>query len=201
MCSDVYSYNFPNDRRPLKFLGRSSISLGGSGISRLIGAAYFVFLLETIQTTLTGSDVYYWLIAGFGDVERLAHSHFGGIDIGVMTAFISLIVQGYFSYRIWVLNNKQLSWMCWIIAVVCIPDYLCILQSSDDSLNTVCADSIKCNGVVRHQSQRYVHSFMEMLYLTYRLVEDCWEVWGFWDSSICKCTRSGQSGHIISHIA
>ncbi|KAN0128020.1 hypothetical protein V8E53_014197, partial [Lactarius tabidus] len=95
----VYSYNFPNEKRPLKFL------------------AYFVFLLETVQTALSGSDVYYWFIAGFGNAERLTHSHFGGIDAGFMTGLLSVIVQGYFCYRIWVLNNKRLSWMCWIIAV------------------------------------------------------------------------------------
>ncbi|KAF8265007.1 hypothetical protein EI94DRAFT_399162 [Lactarius quietus] len=94
----VYSYNFPNDRRFIKFI------------------AYFVFLLETIQTALTGADVYYWFIAGFGDVERLANSHFSPIDIAFMTGVTSLIVQGYFCYRIWVLD-KRLSWICWIIAV------------------------------------------------------------------------------------
>jgi hypothetical protein len=110
--------------------------------------------LETVQTALTGADVYYWLIVGFGDLERLAHYHFGGIDIGFMTALISLIVQGYYSYRIWVLNNKILPWVCWIIAVVCRPDYPRILQASDDSLNdTVCTYSIRCNDVVERRSQ------------------------------------------------
>ncbi|KAF8265004.1 hypothetical protein EI94DRAFT_1737038 [Lactarius quietus] len=94
----VYSYNFPNDRRSVKFI------------------AYFVFFLETVQTALTGSDVYYWFIAGFGDVERLAHSHFAPVDIAFNSAIISLIVQGYFCYRIWVLE-KRLSWICWIIVV------------------------------------------------------------------------------------
>ncbi|KAN0128018.1 hypothetical protein V8E53_014195, partial [Lactarius tabidus] len=89
----VYSYNFPNDRRPVKFI------------------AYFVFLLETVQTVLTGSDIYYWFIAGFGNVEHLAHSHFAPVDIALMTGIISFIVQGYFCYRIWVLNNKRSSWI------------------------------------------------------------------------------------------
>ncbi|KAH9048681.1 hypothetical protein EDB83DRAFT_1433123 [Lactarius deliciosus] len=94
----VYSYNFPNDRRSVKFL------------------AYFVFVLETVQTALTGADIYYWFVDGFGDVERLAHSHFSSIDSPVMRAVISLIVQGYFCYRIWVLNKRS-SWICWLIAV------------------------------------------------------------------------------------
>jgi hypothetical protein len=32
--SDVYSYNFPNDRRPVKFIGWSLISFGSSGVLR-----------------------------------------------------------------------------------------------------------------------------------------------------------------------
>ncbi|KAH8984017.1 hypothetical protein EDB92DRAFT_1951079 [Lactarius akahatsu] len=93
----VYSYNFPDDRRSVKFL------------------AYFVFVLETVQTALTGADIYYWFVDGFGNVERLARSHFSSIDSPVMRAVISLIVQGYFCYRIWVLNKRS-SWICWVIA-------------------------------------------------------------------------------------
>ncbi|KAH9000697.1 hypothetical protein EDB86DRAFT_2801948, partial [Lactarius hatsudake] len=111
----VYSYNFPMDRRSIKFL-----------------AVYFVFLLDTIQTALTGADIYYWFVAGFGNVERLETSHFTPIDIAVITTVISFIVQGYFCYRIWVLNERS-SWICWIIAVVCIPDCPRILYASDVS--------------------------------------------------------------------
>ncbi|KAI9445942.1 hypothetical protein H4582DRAFT_2093716 [Lactarius indigo] len=93
----VYSYNFPKDRRSVKFL------------------AYFVFLLETAQTALNGADVYYWFIAGFGDVERLGNSHFAPIDIPIITVVIALVVQAYFCYRIWVLTRR--SWICWVIAV------------------------------------------------------------------------------------
>ncbi|KAI9453519.1 hypothetical protein BJY52DRAFT_832579 [Lactarius psammicola] len=93
----VYSYNFPNDRRPVKFL------------------AYFVFVLEAAQTALTGADIYYWFVDGFGDTERLAHSHYSPIDSPIITAIISLIVQGYFCFRIWTLNRRS-SRLCWTIA-------------------------------------------------------------------------------------
>ena len=75
-------------------------------------------MVETVQTALTGSDVYYWFIAGFGDVERLSHSHFAPIDVALVSAVISLVVQEYFCYRIWVLKNKRFSCICWVIAVV-----------------------------------------------------------------------------------
>ncbi|KAH9062358.1 hypothetical protein EDB87DRAFT_296029 [Lactarius vividus] len=94
----VYSYNFRADKRFVKFL------------------VYFVFLLETIQTALTGADIYYWFVVGFGNVERLGNSHFFPIDVPIIGTIISFIVQGYFCYRIWVLN-KRTSWICWIIAV------------------------------------------------------------------------------------
>ncbi|KAH9019677.1 hypothetical protein EDB85DRAFT_1872985, partial [Lactarius pseudohatsudake] len=100
----VYSYNFRMDRRSLKFL-----------------AVYFVFLVETIQTALSGADMYYWFVAGFGNPERLGKSHFIAVDIPIVGTIISFIVQGYFCYRIWVLNSRS-SWICWIIAVVCIHD-------------------------------------------------------------------------------
>jgi len=95
----VYSYNFPDDRRPLKFL------------------VCFVFLLETAQTALTGADVYYWFMAGFGDMKSIENYRFSRIDISIMDAIISLIVQGFFCYRIWTLN-RRLSWLCVAIAVL-----------------------------------------------------------------------------------
>ncbi|KAF8273647.1 hypothetical protein EI94DRAFT_1795053 [Lactarius quietus] len=107
----VYSYNFPTDRRSIKFL------------------AYFIFLLETVQTALTGSDIYYWFIAGFGNVERLRRSHFGPIDVPIINAIISLIVQGYFCYRIWVLNKRS-SWICWIIAVAAVTQSVAEIWTS-----------------------------------------------------------------------
>lgn len=79
--------------------------------------AWFCFLLETVQTALTGADVYYWFIEGFGDVERLKDSHFAPIDIPIMHATVSFIVQGYFCYRIWTLNRRS-SKLCILIALV-----------------------------------------------------------------------------------
>ena len=83
--------------------------------------AYSVFALETVQTALTGADVHYWFLSGFGDAERLKSSHYAPVDIAITDAIISLVVQEYFCYRIWTLNRR--SWFCFIIAVVCVPDF------------------------------------------------------------------------------
>ncbi|KAH9044166.1 hypothetical protein EDB84DRAFT_1636373 [Lactarius hengduanensis] len=101
----VYSYNFRTDRRIVKIL------------------VYFVFLLETIQTALTGADIYYWFVAGFGNVERLGNSHFFPVDVPIIGTVIAFIVQGYFCYRIWVLNKRtSLRWICWIISVAAVTE-------------------------------------------------------------------------------
>ncbi|KAF8489810.1 hypothetical protein F5888DRAFT_1869716 [Russula emetica] len=81
--------------------------------------AYFVFLLETVQTALTGADVHYWFIQGFGNVEQLKDSHYAPIDIPIVDSIISLVVQEYFCYRIWTLN-RRLLWPCVAIAIVAV---------------------------------------------------------------------------------
>ncbi len=156
--------------------------------------------METIQTALTGVDIYYWFVAGFGNVERLGNSHFAPIDVPIISAVISFIVQGYFCYRIWVLNKRS-SWICWIIAVVCIPDCPRILCASDVFLNTGCGDSISRSDMGEHQSQYYTH-FRQVVFLTQRLVTHGWEVCGLQDSTshtIRTHTRFGLIGHTTSY--
>jgi len=78
-------------------------------------------VVETVEAALCGANAYYWLVQGFGDLERLKDPHFTPIDAPMTNAFSSLAVQGYFCYRIWILNGRS-SRLCWAIAVVCIPD-------------------------------------------------------------------------------
>jgi hypothetical protein len=51
------------------------------------------------------------------------------MDVPIITAVISLIVQGYFCYRIWVLNKRS-SWVCWIIAVAAVTQSAAQVWSS-----------------------------------------------------------------------
>jgi len=88
-------------------------------MTRHFSLAYFVFLLETVQTALTGADVYYWFVEGFGNMERLKRSHFAPIDIPLNHAIVSLIVQGYLCYRIWTMNRQSSTRkLCIVIALV-----------------------------------------------------------------------------------
>jgi len=93
----VYSYNFPDDRRLIKLL------------------VYGVFFLETLQTVLSGTDLYYWFASGFGNFQHLSSPHAGPFDVPIIGSLVSLIVQFFFMYRIWVLSNKRSWWLCILI--------------------------------------------------------------------------------------
>ncbi|KAH9039085.1 hypothetical protein EDB85DRAFT_2141337 [Lactarius pseudohatsudake] len=68
---DVYSYNFPGDRRLLKLL------------------VYSVFLVETVQTALTGADLYYWFVSGFGKMDHLAAPYESPFDEVAMVSMLA----------------------------------------------------------------------------------------------------------------
>ncbi|KAI0258727.1 hypothetical protein BC834DRAFT_909958 [Gloeopeniophorella convolvens] len=78
-----------------------------------------VLLLETLQTTLSGADLYYWFVSGFGNMERLANPYASPYDTPMIGGAISMTVQLFFSYRIWLLGGKKAAWhSCAIICLV-----------------------------------------------------------------------------------
>ncbi|KAH9984761.1 hypothetical protein BJV77DRAFT_163513 [Russula vinacea] len=99
----VYSYNFPGDSRNLKLL------------------VYSIFFLETVQTVLSGADLYYWFAAGFGNSDQLVMPFASFFDLQILGPVVSLCVQFFFVYRIRVLgrlNEKRLRWLCGFICLL-----------------------------------------------------------------------------------
>jgi hypothetical protein len=86
-------------------------------LSRLLTVltVYTVFLLETVQTALTGADVYYWFASGYGNLNRLATPFASAIDVPIMESIVAAMVQFFYAYRVWILSNK--SW--WICSLIC----------------------------------------------------------------------------------
>jgi hypothetical protein len=92
-----------------------------SGHTVLFGdnsAAYTVFLLETVQTLLTGVDLYHWFASGFGHMDNLANPRMSPFDGPIIGSVVSLTVQLFFAYRLWVLSDKKSWWLCMAICVV-----------------------------------------------------------------------------------
>jgi hypothetical protein len=85
---------------------------------------YGVFFLETLQTALSGADLYYWFVSGYGNLRHLTSTHLTPVDVLILGSFVSLSVQFFFAYRIWVLSLKKLWWYCLIICLVS-PSKMC----------------------------------------------------------------------------
>ncbi|KAF8266054.1 hypothetical protein EI94DRAFT_1734164 [Lactarius quietus] len=95
----VYSYNFPGDRMHLKLL------------------VYSVFLVETLQTAFTGVDLYYWFVSGFGNMDHLSSPYLSAFDVPIIGSIVSLTVQLFFVYRIWVLSERTSWFLCLMICI------------------------------------------------------------------------------------
>jgi hypothetical protein len=77
-----------------------------------------MFLIETAQTAMSGADLYYRFASGFGDMSRLANPYISAFEVPLIGAVVSLVVQYFFSYRVWVLSNKKSWWICMVICAV-----------------------------------------------------------------------------------
>ncbi|KAI0000766.1 hypothetical protein BJV74DRAFT_820525 [Russula compacta] len=67
---------------------------------------------------MSGADLYYWFISGFGRIDRLTHPNFAAVDVPLIEIVIAVIVQYFFASRVWVLSNKK-SWWLYLVVSVC----------------------------------------------------------------------------------
>ncbi|KAI0252248.1 hypothetical protein BJV78DRAFT_1153815 [Lactifluus subvellereus] len=83
----------------------------------LVQLLYGVFFLETLQTALSGADLYYWFVSGYGNLRHLTDPYATPFDVLIIESLVSLSVQFFFAYRIWVLSLKKPWWLCLIICL------------------------------------------------------------------------------------
>lgn len=81
-----------------------------------------MFLLETVRTALYGADLYYKFVSGYGDISQLASSHISSIEGPILGSVVSLWVQLFFVYRIWMLGKKESWWLCILICLLSVVD-------------------------------------------------------------------------------
>ena len=112
----MYSYNFTEDRKFLKILGMQFFA--NSQLFFDPSVVYAIFLFESLQTALSGADVYYWFVSGFGKVDHLRDPYMSAIDNPIMGTIVTGTVQLFFAYRVWVLSDRRAMWYFVIIVVV-----------------------------------------------------------------------------------
>jgi hypothetical protein len=116
---DVYSYNFPEDKRFLKLLGmQTSPWFHLPQLLTIFTVVCAIFILETVQTALNCADLFYWFASGYGDITHLVSPSLSFFDGPFIESMVALIVQIFYAYRIWVLSNKRSWWFCLLICLV-----------------------------------------------------------------------------------
>jgi hypothetical protein len=83
---------------------------------------YSIFFLETVQTILSGADLYHWFAADYIE-EKFITPFASFFDLQILGSVVSLSVQFFFVHRIRVLSRlsdweKQSRWLCVIICLV-----------------------------------------------------------------------------------
>ncbi len=96
---DIYHLFFqrfstrPLPRQALRFLGKRLID---------ISPVFTLYFLECVQTALSSADIFHWFSRGWGQLSFLPDPYVAPIDLPVMAGLIAMIVQLYFTWRIWV---------------------------------------------------------------------------------------------------
>ncbi|KAJ7066206.1 hypothetical protein C8F01DRAFT_1248243 [Mycena amicta] len=85
-----YHVHFPEDRPAVKLL------------------VYGLALLDVLQTAMITADAFHWFCYGWGNVAQLDDTFLNSWDVPFLDSIISLIVQGFYCWRIYVLRKSIL---------------------------------------------------------------------------------------------
>ncbi|EIW76919.1 hypothetical protein CONPUDRAFT_63194, partial [Coniophora puteana RWD-64-598 SS2] len=83
----LYHVHYPNDSRRIKCL------------------VYALYLWETVQTLLMTSDAFGWFVKNLGNPASLVEYRLSWFNVPVMTGAVSMVVQLFFSWRVWILGK------------------------------------------------------------------------------------------------
>ena len=70
-------------------------------------------MFEIVQTGLVTGVAFETFVYSFSEPEALTRIYYGWFFVAVMCAVVSVAVQGFFAWRIWVLAKWQ--WKSWIV--------------------------------------------------------------------------------------
>ncbi|KAI0287413.1 hypothetical protein BC826DRAFT_1178440 [Russula brevipes] len=77
-----------------------------------------IFFIETVQTVLNSSDMYFWFVSGSRNTDHLSFFVTSFFGVPIVEAVVSLIVQFFYVYRIWLLSAKKSRWLCLSICLL-----------------------------------------------------------------------------------
>ncbi|EIW57835.1 uncharacterized protein TRAVEDRAFT_72794 [Trametes versicolor FP-101664 SS1] len=69
-----------------------------------------VWILESVHTGFCMQFIYAYIIAGFGDYANFLNINWCVAITVVCSAGVALCVQGYYTWRVWIVSGKSLVW-------------------------------------------------------------------------------------------
>ncbi|KAF9063595.1 hypothetical protein BDP27DRAFT_1426761 [Rhodocollybia butyracea] len=92
LAAQVYFYttNFPGDSKTIKSL------------------VYGLAFIDVLQTCMMSADAFHWFVFGFGNMDQLNDTFLNSWDVPFLDSIISLVVQLFYCWRIYVLRNRSL---------------------------------------------------------------------------------------------
>ncbi|KAF8632077.1 hypothetical protein AX15_002054 [Amanita polypyramis BW_CC] len=100
LCLQIYSFaiSFPNERLGIKCF------------------VYFLLLLEIVQTGLATHWGWFVLVQGWGTPNNVASLNWSSITIPISEGLVSIIVQTFFAWRVYILRRN--SWIFKGVAIL-----------------------------------------------------------------------------------
>ncbi|KAF8918295.1 hypothetical protein CPB85DRAFT_73311 [Mucidula mucida] len=80
---------------------------------------YGLFVLDILQTALVTADAFHWFVFGFGDMNRLDDTFLNSWDVPLLDSVIALIVQCFYSWRIYVLQKSAIFPVLIVLVSLC----------------------------------------------------------------------------------
>lgn len=93
---------------------------------RHLNLVYGMLAFEWVQTGLLTAGGFTIFVDHFGDIGELTNICYGWLALAIMVAVVSMIVQGFFAWRIYMLSHLRV-----LVAVILTvsADYSCRLKN------------------------------------------------------------------------
>ncbi|KAK0478579.1 hypothetical protein EDD18DRAFT_1443201 [Armillaria luteobubalina] len=108
----LYYLAFPKDRRFVKCL------------------VYGVYIVELVQTILVARDAFVVFGYGFGNLEALTGMHLNWLILPIIIAFITIVAQVFYAYRIFILSRSRIV----PVFIICVS-LTCTIASTVTSIS------------------------------------------------------------------
>ncbi len=103
---------------------------------------FTLYFLECAQTALSSADTFHWFSRGWGQLDFLSDPHFCSYRYTVMAGLIAIIVQLYFTWRIWILSTSTL--LCTLIGAISVAQFVAGIISGIQVRSSFTRDQESC---------------------------------------------------------